>query len=334
MSQLLVYAIPVFLSSLAYCALALWWAIELFSKESVLFREAERFDLKLWVAHIFRDKDAMPSFTEAAFCIVLILLLQFAAMPVLSRAFLDAIRSNNANIEILRLQTIYLIATVGTPAVMMGLLLTSRVNWTLKLRWPAWQYLVAALILPFTLQPISVQLQHSLHWFFPPLPEGAAQILTAISDPTVSIWWPMLAIALAPAICEELAFRGFILSGLQRSGRNWLAIMISAVVFGLIHMIPQQQFNGALLGIVLGLLAVRSGSLLPAVLFHFINNGLQVAQSRLPQSALEEGVLPVLFHVEESGLRAQWPVLLTCVALSAILITWLVKQPSTLPDAK
>ncbi len=326
-AELLVYAIPVLLSSLAYCALALWWAIELFSQESVLFREAERFDLKLWVAHIFRDKDSTPSFTEAAFCIVLILMLWFVLMPVQQSAFAEALIAGDS-IEVFRLQTIFMIATIGTPAVMMGLLLTSRVNWTLKLRWPAWQYWLAALILPFTLQPISVQLLHWLGWFFPKLPEGIEQLANAISDPSVPVWWPLLAVAVAPAVCEELAFRGFILSGLQRSGRNWLAIVISAVVFGLIHGIPQQQFNAALLGIIIGLLAVRSGSLLPGVLFHFIYNGMQVAQSRLPESSLEEGVIPTLFHVDEGSLLPHWPVLLVCVAVSATLITWLVKQPS------
>jgi sodium transport system permease protein len=324
-AELLVYAVPVLVSSVAYSALGLWWAIEVFSKESVLFREAERFDLRLWIAHIFRDKDATPSFTEAAFCIVLILLLQFAAIPVLQRGFADAIQSGNS-IEVLNLQTIYLIATVGTPAVMMGLLLTTHFHWTLKLHWPAWPYLAVALVLPFTLQPISVQLLQWLDWFFPPLPQGAEYIMRAVSD--APIWWPLLAIALTPAICEELAFRGFILSGLQRSGRHWLAIMISAMVFGLIHLVPQQQFNGALLGIVIGLLAVRSGSLLPGVLFHFLFNGTQVMLTRLPESALDKGVLPKLVYVENNELLATWPTLAVCAVVSTALIFWLVKQSS------
>ena len=61
--------------------------------------------------------------------------------------------------------------------------------------------------------------------------------------------------AVAPGICEELAFRGFVLSGLTRSARPGVAIVLSAVAFGIIHIIPQQVFNATLLGLLLGLLA-------------------------------------------------------------------------------
>jgi hypothetical protein len=76
-------------------------------------------------------------------------------------------------------------------------------------------------------------------------------------------WLLLLVFAVTPAICEELAFRGFILSGLARGGRLAIAIGISSMMFGIIHMIPQQAFNAALLGLVLGLLAIYSRSLFP-----------------------------------------------------------------------
>src|SRR5262249_56761953 len=83
-----------------------------------------------------------------------------------------------------------------------------------------------------------------------------------------------------PAVCEELAFRGFILSGLERQHRTRSAILLSALMFGFLHVLLslfQQLFNATLLGIVLGLLAVRSRSILPGILFHFLNNAMGVA---------------------------------------------------------
>ena len=53
--------------------------------------------------------------------------------------------------------------------------------------------------------------------------------------------------------------------------------MLSALLFGFLHVLLslfQQLFNATLLGMVLGLLAVRSRSLLPGIVFHFLNNGL------------------------------------------------------------
>ena len=58
------------------------------------------------------------------------------------------------------------------------------------------------------------------------------------------------------------------------------AIVMSALLFGFMHVLLslfQQLFNATLLGLVLGLLAVRSRSLLPGIVFHVLNNGLAVA---------------------------------------------------------
>ena len=90
----------------------------------------------------------------------------------------------------------------------------------------------------------------------------------------------ILIFALIPAICEEFAFRGFILSGLEHQHRVRSAILLSALMFGFLHVLLslfQQLFNATLLGMVLGLLAVRSRSILPGIVFHFLNNAFAVA---------------------------------------------------------
>ena len=76
-----------------------------------------------------------------------------------------------------------------------------------------------------------------------------------------------------------MAFRGFIFSGLIRTYRTGTAIVLSAFLFGFLHVLLslfQQLFGATLLGLVLGLIAVRSRSLWPGVLFHFINNAIGV----------------------------------------------------------
>ena len=62
---------------------------------------------------------------------------------------------------------------------------------------------------------------------------GAGEMQSCSSD---ADFWPLvLVIAVLPAICEELAFRGFILSGFRHLGHKWRAIVFSAVFFGLTH---------------------------------------------------------------------------------------------------
>jgi sodium transport system permease protein len=255
----------------------------------------------------------------------------------MQEAFLNAAEGTR-QVRILELQMIYLLATVATPALMMAAVLTADFRRTLKLYWPGWRMLATSALLAALLLPVSQELIRALEgWFFPQLPEEAARLLEALHDPKMSIWLPLLAFAVAPAICEELAFRGFILSGLQRSGRLWLPILLSSVAFGVVHMIPQQVFNATLLGIVLGIMAVRSGSLIPGVVFHLLFNGAQVVLARVNASPLENGVGRWLFTVEQAGehtsLRYDWPLLVICVVLAAVLLRWIFRQQPKLPPA-
>src|SRR6185437_10847209 len=71
-SDLWGYFVPVLAPMVVYSWLALRWAIEQFQREEVLFREAERLDMKLWLRRLFREKEALPSVGQALFCFALI----------------------------------------------------------------------------------------------------------------------------------------------------------------------------------------------------------------------------------------------------------------------
>jgi sodium transport system permease protein len=321
------FAVAVTISSICYSLLALWWAIEQFQREDVLFRDSERFDLRLWFRHLLRKKEPIPSFSEALFCFVMILMLQFASFNVMRDELLEA----QSDTKALQLQMIYLIATVGTPALMMAVMLTSNPLKTLKLRGCHVKWIALSIVLPFVLQPLSIELLTRLHWFFPPLPAGMDKIMKSMSSNDLPFWLPFLAFAVTPAICEELAFRGFILSGLQRTHRYRLAAVMSSIAFGIVHMIPQQVFNATLLGLVLAALALRSGSLWPGVIFHLIFNGTQVIASRMltvPENleAMRRWGIYRMDAVAESPQFTQGA-LAGCALLAIPMLWWLVRGP-------
>ncbi|GAB4135319.1 MAG: ABC transporter permease subunit [Planctomycetaceae bacterium] len=326
----LYYAIPVLVTSIGYSLLALWWAIDQFSRESVLFRESERFELGLWIRHILRDKQQTPSFAEGGFLFVVIMLLQFGAMKFM-QDIIGRTAPEGRGIVMLQMLVVQQVAIIATPALIMGLILTSSMKETFRLRLPHWKYLLLASLLPFVLHPLSLELSATLaESFFPPLPKGAASQIGLMSNPDVSLGVILLVFAVAPAVCEEIAFRGFILSGFSQSQRLWLAIALSSLTFGVMHMIPQQVFNAALLGLVLGLLAVRSNSLLPGIIFHMIFNALAIIHSRLGQ--LDEHWIheaPGQWFVSIYGetIRYQWTTLIIAAGLSIVLLRWLVNQP-------
>lgn len=325
-TELAPYIVPVLASSFAYCAIALYWAIDQFSSEEVLFREAERFDLRLWLAHLLRDKEATPSFSEAIACFVLIMLLQFGAMKYMQAPLVEA-SPESRPVLILQLLAIQQIAIIATPALMMGILLTTSLRRTFSLRWPGYRFLIGGALLALALHPLTLEFAALLdrYRFFPPLPPGTREALGSLSNDSLPFVLVLLAFAVAPGICEELAFRGFMLSGFHRTGRTGLAVALSAALFGLMHQIPQQVFNAAMLGLLLGLLALRSRSLFPGIVFHVLYNGLEVTRNRFGGQSSLADALPWMFRVEESSLRYQPLLLILCGAMLAAAVYWLVR---------
>ena len=108
----------------------------------------------------------------------------------------------------------------------------------------------------------------------------------------------LLVIAIAPAIGEELLFRGY----LQQSFSKWLssphvAIIVTAVLFSAIHLHFQGFFPRFILGVLLGYLFYWSGSLWLPILAHFTNNAQAVIFS-YPTFKVDSGVYSVLSDVE------------------------------------
>ena len=76
-------------------------------------------------------------------------------------------------------------------------------------------------------------------------------------------------------IIEEICFRGLVLGGLLKTRcRPWLAIIISAVAFGLLHGFWASFVSATLFGILVGWLYWRTGSIIPGIIIHVTNNSL------------------------------------------------------------
>jgi ABC-2 type transport system permease protein/sodium transport system permease protein len=91
-----------------------------------------------------------------------------------------------------------------------------------------------------------------------------------------SIFLPLLLIALAPAICEEMFFRGFLSGGLKSSAGKWVTILVAASIFAVFHFLPAKFAVTAGLGVVLGYICWNSRSVWPAILAHLLHNASAV----------------------------------------------------------
>jgi membrane protease YdiL (CAAX protease family) len=88
--------------------------------------------------------------------------------------------------------------------------------------------------------------------------------------------WGYLTIGLLAPLSEEIVMRGAILKELLKSEKLgvWAAITISALMFALIHMNPVQMPHAFLIGLLLGWMYWRTGSILPGVAYHWANNSI------------------------------------------------------------
>jgi sodium transport system permease protein len=317
------YSVPVVGMTAACCWLAVRWAVDQFNNESVLFRESERFGLGMWLRHLLRDREDFPTAGEAVSCGLLILVIRF---------FFSLVAPQPTSWSVMATTTLALLVTVAAPACLMAVMLTRRPAKSLLLCRPSyWMTVPAAAVLAATLHPLLLWLNEGIRVLYPVNPEALVKLreiegMFAIAP----LWQALFVIALAPAICEELAFRGFILSGLRRMGHQWGAIFLSSALFGLAHGILQQSIGAAVIGMVIGYLAVKSGSLLPGVVYHAVHNGLSVSIGRLSVDAVDS--LPLLKFVFEEGsepgeLLYRWPAVVAAVLLAVGILWWLKRLP-------
>ena len=119
-----------------------------------------------------------------------------------------------------------------------------------------------------------------------------------------------LALAILVPVAEEFVFRGAILRVLLKSfGADnslkgvWIAIAISALLFALAHMNPAQMPHAFVVGLLLGWFYWRTGSILPGVVYHVVNNTASYVMMRLYPN-LEDLTLTDFFGSEANVLKA------------------------------
>lgn len=151
----------------------------------------------------------------------------------------------------------WLIFGLGTPTV--GILMTLVLNW-------------AATI--FDMQP-SQQFQQ------------IDTMLSAFTGPRLVIIIGL--VAFLPGVCEELLFRGYVQSRLTKVWPPFAGVGFSSICFALAHVDPMHIFVILPVGVWLGLVAYKTGSIWPAMLGHIINNISAILLTQLTSLGVPEG---------------------------------------------
>ena len=119
-------------------------------------------------------------------------------------------------------------------------------------------------------------------------------------------------------LLEELLYRGVLLQGMRKYNERF-ALIVSALIFGLMHQNYQQFVLGFLVGLVLGAVTLRSGSIVPAVIFHIIMNTTSTLQNVSMQLADYETYLAVAGgDVSTEALMSAEPLFIVLTAINAV----------------
>lgn len=308
------YVLPVAGVTLGCCYFAVRWAVQQFNSEDVLFRETERFELAAWLRHVLRQRP-VPTAMAALVCALLILLARFVLSQVLTRFW--------GALNLPQQAVVSQLVVVLIPALTMTFLFARDVRQTLLLRLPSWKALLGAVALAVLLHPAFFWFEHAVVEVYPLDPALGEYLQQIISD-RQDLGTLLLVLALLPAICEELAYRGFILSGLRSQLRASHAVLFSALFFALGHSIVQQSVVAFAAGLILGILALRTGSLLPCVAYHLVHNGLGVLEGQLSQTVFFQSPgLQSLMVWTEQGAAFRTSVIVFGLLAAGIVLNWM-----------
>jgi ABC-2 type transport system permease protein/sodium transport system permease protein len=150
-------------------------------------------------------------------------------------------------------------------------------------------------------------------------------------------WLLVACLALTPAIIEELCFRGFLFSSLSKVVSPGRVIVITSLIFGLFHVLTgnalllERFVPTTLLGLVLGWIAYRTGSVIPGMVMHFVHNALlELVAHYHKRLDFLGGTMRADYHLPTS-----WLMIATSIAIIGLVVVWLgTRKPLLVPGAQ
>ncbi|MBD3289417.1 CPBP family intramembrane metalloprotease [candidate division KSB1 bacterium] len=135
----------------------------------------------------------------------------------------------------------------------------------------------SAVLIGLTLSVLSDEADRLINQIFP-MPEAVVETLKQAIQ--INTWWEFILIGFSAVIlasvCEEMLFRGFLQTSFENSFDVTKAVMLTALLFGIVHFNPWWTIQLIIFGIFLGVLAWKSKSIIPSMVVHGINNGLSL----------------------------------------------------------
>jgi ABC-2 type transport system permease protein/sodium transport system permease protein len=280
-SVTLLPAIVAVVSTVLYGAAALAMAAQVFGNDAAAIGSRGR-----WADFFQQPKAAsqQPSITSALVGLAILFPAYFIASGLLARG--ESQPSERLLVSAMMTASLF----VGLPWLLMRWQRTRSLS-GFGLKESAWQHYVAAFLLgiatwPWIFELVVFAQSMGIRGIDLSKIENVESLLAGWKE--VPLWLVVICLGVVPGVCEECFFRGYLFNGLKQHLNATWTIVVSAVAFGLFHVVlaggaaPERLLPSTLMGLLLGWMAYRSGSIVPSILLHAIHNStlLIVVQSR------------------------------------------------------
>ncbi len=244
-------------STIFLVALGILFSIKLFSKETVLFRTSEE-------GSMFRSKKEKNWALSSNFAILFFL-------AILMLFYYFGISWQAQDLESGLIKTLVLLVLIPPLIVIklgkLNLKKVLRLNLTNPVNIPL------ALIMAVPLFILMSILTQVINLFFPIPGEYLEAMQEMLFFEGRSIWYLFFLIALLPGICEEVMFRGYFVKAFENKGM-WNSIILSGILFGVLHLDIYRLIPVSILGIWMGYLVIKTNSIVIPIIAHTANNAI------------------------------------------------------------
>lgn len=297
----------VLFSNLAYSFLAVFLMSKMYNSESILFGEGG--SVQIFEKRSNIKKGQMPGLGDAFLLLAISLLLYFyfGSYMLLRWGFMGVAMQ----------QVMFFLLVAGFSWYM-------KVDWKrlFSVRLPQLSSLIGAILLWAGVYLAMLPLNDGIAKWFPESAASLEQTNQWFENQPFGILF--LVVAVLPAICEEVLFRGFLYGTFREHWKSWVAILLSGLLFSVYHMNIVQLLAIWILGCVMAYSVHCSKSIFTSMTIHFCNNGLAVCMLAFPKSV--QRMLPFLqISAEKAGVRT-YLLLFDCAIFLAGIGIFLLKK--------
>ena len=256
----------VFISNFAFVILSVILLSKLFNSEEILFGNNRNFSFLEKRSNI--KKGTMPSVSDGVILYALgLVLLIYVGSYIQLKLKMTGIVLTQVMIISLPLLFAYYIK--------------SDFKKVFSLNLPKIKHLFGAACLWFGTYLLAMVITNIIMYYFPQNQEIVEGLNNALFIKN-NLLLNLLIVAAMPAICEEIFFRGFILTSFKNNKKSYRgAIIFSGILFGLMHMDFIRVVPTSILGIAFAYAVCKTNSIAVSMFMHFLNNGFAVVVTHI-----------------------------------------------------